>query len=189
MTMAHDSRSLRVVLQGPQPDHTDPVRDSLAEHHQHLDRLCPAALDVAAQAHAALHQHLTGIASQLCGARSPDHFRQALRGERNLSIVDLAFLAVQPMSEPRAAVAAMLAVLAHEVGCRVTPTGQGAPILGSACALLIETFGVSLGAVERAREDGRIDETERPQVIAALEGLQRRVAELLEAVRQTGVRA
>jgi uncharacterized membrane protein YebE (DUF533 family) len=46
-----------------------------------------------------------------------------------------------------------------------------------------------LAAVEQARADGRIDATERPRVLAALEELQRHVGDVLEAVRQTGERA
>lgn len=186
-TAGHPLRAV-APAQGPSSfpaDHVDQIRDSLAERHKYLDRFRPAALDVEARRIAVYHHHLTGIASQLAGPWSADHIRQMLRGERNKPSLFDSYLAVLPMAEPRTAVAADAAVITRQVGYRVTPEGGTNVTLGGSLVFLLQTFGESLAAVERAREDGRIDSTERPQLIAALEGLARRVADVLEAVRQT----
>lgn len=192
MTMARDTARPTLVRQGPREPDAAPyeaIRDSLAEIHPGLHRTCPAALDLAANLHGVLHSHLTGIASQVAGAASPAHCREQLRGERNLPVVQLAFLAVQPMAEPRAAIAAFGAALLREVGYRATPESGGDVVLGAALVTLIQHSGATLAVVQSAREDGRIDNDERPKVVLALETLQRQVADLLEAVRQTGERA
>jgi hypothetical protein len=192
MTMArHPLRAVRST-QGPSDTAATPLdgfRDNLAERYPGLDQTCPAALDLAALLHSALHRRLTGVASQFAGRRSPAHFREALRAERDLNLVDVAFLAVQPMAEPRAGIAALVSDLAHEVDCRVTPDGHEGVTVSGSLVYLLQTFGVSLAAVEKARADGKIDSEERPNVIAALEELQRHVGDVLEAVRETGERA
>lgn len=197
--MARDTARPTLVRQGPRepdmaPDEVvtptqDGYRDNIAERNRGLDQACPAALDLAAALIADLHRPLAGVASQFSGRRSPAHHREGLRGERGYDVVDLAFLAVQPMAEPRAAIAAFGATLLREVGYRATPESGGDVVLGAALVTLIQHSGATLAVVQSAREDGRIDNDERPKVVLALETLQRQVADLLEAVRQTGEEA
>ena len=139
------------------PSQADRNRDAIADRCAELERDHPEAVDLAADVSAALHEQLTGRASEHAGNRPPKYFREQLRGAHALTLEDLCRLALHV---PDAVVPA-LAVLARRMGyvLEAARPRQQAELLGFAGSAS-ERFGALMKAITRAVEDGRIDAVE-----------------------------
>ncbi len=124
----------------------------------------------------ALQSQLRGVASALCGTHCPEHFREALRGERSLPLGDLCRLATEPTREARAAAIAALVVLARAVGHVVAPASV---LPGTLVDSAISAAGIAtdaLGEVTRAVADGIVDPAEAASLRARAAELRRAAA-------------
>lgn len=166
---------------GARADH-DAIRDAIATRAHRLDARWPQAVDLCANALGALRRHLMGVASIVSGTIAPEHFREALRGERSFDLLQLCRLAVSDRAEARRAVEAVLEVLAAFLGLALVPkrlrhsdpheTGARVAVVSAAAVAAI------FGALQN---DGKVDGFEaialRPHaaalrdVVAAVDGL------------------
>ncbi len=153
-------------------DHRDRRRDALAFRSPELELSAPRALDAEADCLQAAGDVLAGVASLLSGARAPEHFRAALRGERHIWLVDLCRLATSPQHEAREAARCVLAVLERLVG--EAPAARGT-LVGQSTEAAVASARL-LGMVAKAQEDGQLDDEERRTLARAAVDLQRTVA-------------
>lgn len=159
VSMRPNLRPADVAAEGPQEAtaaqaFSAAVRDTLASRLARYSERWPDVLDVLADVHVALHDELHGGASALCGALSPAHFRETLRGERDLSVKDL--LRIMSSAHPRAR-AAGDRVLSILTGMRDSAIAMEH---SEAHAQLGEAFGRLSAEGSRALRDGRIDASE-----------------------------
>jgi hypothetical protein len=103
------------------------IRFNLALRLDGIEREQPAALDLLADVHGAIHAELHGRASALCGAYTERNWRDVLVGVRDLRMKDVCRLAVGPHPWARAAVVAALRVLARGLGYDIVPL-SAAPV-------------------------------------------------------------
>jgi hypothetical protein len=157
------------------------VRDRIALRRQDLDDLCPRALDLAAEATAALHGALHGDATAHRGDRSARYFRGQLTGENAIAVEDLCRLVV----EAPAAVAAALRHLARAAGYRLEPLGETAGTVATEGADVSEAAGKLAAALMRAIEDGQISLPEAEHLEGRVGDLKSQVAELEAALART----
>jgi hypothetical protein len=141
-----------------------------------MDAQFPRAVDLEAAVLDALQGELRGVASQLSGTRCPEHFREALRGERSMPLGDLCRLATDPTREARAATVAALTLLARAVGQSLQPAvGHPGSLVESAItAATIATD--ALGEVTRAVADGQLDPSEAASLRSRAADLRRAAA-------------
>lgn len=149
-------------------DHRDRRRDALAFRSPDLELSAPQALDLEADVLQALGAPLAGVASLLAGARAPEHWRAALRGERHVWLVDLCRLATDPSREARDAAGAAVGVLLG--------TFEARPTTGTLTQRVTETSIAAtalLADLALAKEDGAIDESERASLVRRLDVTER----------------
>src|SRR5687767_8463422 len=103
----------RMKVSRAAPSLTDAARDEIAARCVDLDRICPEAIDIAAEAVAALHETLNGHAIEYAGNRSASYFRRQIRGEEALTAEDLARLALQAPAALVAWLCPLLRAVAH----------------------------------------------------------------------------
>jgi hypothetical protein len=140
------------------------LRDRLAALHPSLDMDQPHVLDRAAQAYSGAHVALHGEMSLLGGHRAPDKWRKAITAvDRDLTLVDLAYLAEHPSPGPRDAVRAVVAVLAEALDGR-RPNGS---VRGHAADAVLAAATLNRAA-ERAFEDGHVTSEERSELLQAV---------------------
>jgi len=102
-----------------------------------------------------LHNELHGVASALCGRRSPAYRRQQLRGEHPFTFGDLADLMKNPSLEARRAVRALIAFMAEEIRPH-----EGIEALEDATAAFVREAADVPATVLSAQRDGRLTEDE-----------------------------
>jgi hypothetical protein len=158
--MATNLRLSCVPEPDPHPTTADRIRDQVALRAQRLDARFPRAVDLEACVLDALQAELRGVASMLSGTHCPEHFREALRGERSMPLGDICRLATDPTREARAATVAALTLLARAVGQGLLPvaTAPGSVVETAIMAAQIATE--ALGDVTRAVADGVVDPSE-----------------------------
>lgn len=116
---------------------------------------------------AILHGRIHGRATELCGRRSPKERREQLRGERPLTLSDVAQLAIQAPDD----LVPLVAVLAARLGYQLVPMAAVPIEPHDALAALIEQSGLVAAELSRALRDLRLDRAEA-------EHLEPRVSEL-----------
>lgn len=122
---------------------------------------------------ATLHEHLSGCCETVCGDRSADYFRKALRDTRPITVQrDIAQLAVRPEREPRAAVRAFALVLLGATEPRASES-----IEATAAAFVEESADVP-AAVLRAGADGRYTDTEAAAIAREADDVELQLARL-----------
>jgi hypothetical protein len=169
------------IIPDPIETPADLIRDRIASRSQRMDQRYPAALDLEAAVVAGMHQALHGVAALTAGTHCPEHWREALRGERPMHLGDVCRLATEPGTEGRAAALAVVHVLARALGQSVEPA-DGRPRRG----LATEAAEVSSSAayltlsVASALEDGRVDESERASCLGAIAAVKRELADVEE---------
>lgn len=90
-----EPRPLAVASQVPERGGSAPTRDRLAVERLQLDRLRPAALDMAAEILTALHDGLHGEVSAVASDRTPRYRRAQLLGSAGLPLEDICELWLQ----------------------------------------------------------------------------------------------
>lgn len=174
--MATQSRLACVPEPDPRPTTADRIRDAVALRSQRMDAQFPRAVDLEALVLDALQAELRGVASMLSGTRCPEHFREALRGERSMPLGDLCRLATDPTREAKAATVAALTLLARAVGQSLQPTAVHP---GSLVESAITAAGIAtdaLGDVARAVADGVVDPSEAASLRSRAAELRRAAA-------------
>jgi hypothetical protein len=133
------------------------IRDALGLRRQRLDAICPAALDLAAEAQAALGDYLCGCATEYAGDHAAPVWLRALRGGYPLGEADIARLAIQA---PDAA-EVWLRTIAARAGFLLVPvTGDpGGSITTRAAGVGVALADLVKGAAE-AEADGEVSATE-----------------------------
>ena len=154
----------------------DRIRDALAIRCAEAEAHCPEALDLCAEALAALHDELSGCASEarIRGPRAPKYHREQLRGEHATTVEDLARYS---MEAPRALIA-IVRVLALRCGHRVEPIDHIPVRLSEASALVSERHSAVEASLHRAQDDGRVDPVEAGRIRAKLRGMKHAVTAL-----------
>lgn len=104
---------------------SDVCRENIVARNADLERICPDAVDLVADATAALHDSINGRAADLAGDRAPRYFRDQLRGSRALTADDLGRLAVQAPADLCAWLSPILVAVAHGAPYELTAALQG----------------------------------------------------------------
>lgn len=129
-----------------------------------------------------LHGELHGVAAALSGQRSPNYFRQQLRGEHPITLADLAGLATHPAREARDAVRAFAMALLD----RIRPH-DGVEALEDAAAAFTREAADVPAVVLSAIRDGRLTHDEVAEITREITeagtGLDRVRAALPQEVR------
>ena len=163
---------------GPPSDSVDQVRRRIASRCERFAPSAPAAVDLAAAVIAAIAGQLRGSVSRLSGPRGARYVRGQFEGTRALPLEDLCRLAIEA---PRALTAG-LAVLARACGQRLVPSAPALkPVLLTIADLHSDTAAAT-GIALKALEDARLTAVEKRAVLARLDALARRVAEMSRAV-------
>lgn len=169
----------------PQESPADQIRDRIAARSQRMDARYPKALDLEASVTEALHRSLHGVASLTAGTHAPEHWREALRGQRPIQVADLCRLATEPGREGREAVRAAVRVLAEAVGLEVGPA-SGRDDRG----LIVEAAEVATAAsrlvlaVGEALADGGVEPQERAVLLDHAQAVKREVADVEAALNR-----
>ena len=167
----------------PAPNVLDRLRDALAVRCQAIERERPEVLDLTMEVLGALHDHLSGRASSLAGNRAPKYFRECLRGEHALTLEDLARLAMDAPTALGPALDRLLRPTGYRVVVNDVPGPSSAP---EAAAQLVEEINIVTVALLRALSDGRqSDRGEGALLVRQLDGIERRVAALRQAIGGT----
>ena len=145
----------------------DTIRDHVAERCPGLDLMLPAAIDLEARMLAPLHGRIHGRATELCGRRSPKERREQLRGERPLTLSDLAQLAIQAPED----LVSLVAVLASQLGYQLAPMAAVPLEPHEALAGLIEQSGMVAAELSRALRDLRLDGAEAEHLDPQIQNL------------------
>jgi hypothetical protein len=95
------------------PSQADASRERILTRCPDLERVSPDAVDLAAEAVAALHEALNGHAIEYAGNRPASYFRRQVRGEEALTAEDLARLAIQAPAALVAWLCPLLRAVAH----------------------------------------------------------------------------
>jgi hypothetical protein len=126
----------------------------------------------------ALHDPLIGSATATSGQRSPGYRRQQLRGEHPITLEDLAQLATEPTRECHTALAAVLRILADEIGYDLAPRGRAIGTLASTTGALTKHIGVTADVVLMATADGVVTADELVEIRVAAQRLRQLAADL-----------
>jgi len=162
---------------GESPAHevnVDTIRDHVATRSPGLDLMLPAACDLEAAALAALHERIHGRATELCGRRSPKERREQLRGERPLTLSDVAQLTIQAPDD----VVPLVAVLASRLGYQLVPMAANPPEPHDALAGLIELSSAVAAELSRALRDLRLDRAEAEHLAPQVRDLKCQLARI-----------
>lgn len=180
------------------PSQVDSTREAIIERVPELERLRPhgpRAVELAAEATAALHDAINGHAVEYCGNREPKYFREMLRGERPITWEDTGRLAIETPARlaeglkpfllaiaegaPQALVA-ILADVAPVAGFHLAPGSRPRVDAIDAAAGLTGLAGPTAEAVIRDARDGSIDD--RAGHLDRIRALKEQVAQLEAAV-------
>lgn len=143
----------------------DRVRDTLAGRCPEMEGSNPEALEITADVLAVLQAGLAGRASNLCGNRHPSYFREQLRGERPLTLEDLARLT----AEAPTVLGPALDSLARLTGYRLVANDVPGPdSLAEALAQMQEIAGMFFAATIRALQGG-LSKEDLEQLAAGVE--------------------
>lgn len=99
--------------QGTQTYPAVAARERILARNADLERVCPDAVDLSADAIAALHVRLGGRAGELAGDRTEHYFRALLRADKPITGEDLARLAIQAPADVVAWFGPLLGAIAH----------------------------------------------------------------------------
>lgn len=181
-SMARKVAPAGVAEQGSLETDTDRVRDAIADRAQRLEARFPRAVDLAARFIVALRRPLVGVASVVAGTHAPEHWREALRGERSMKLEDVCRLAVSERPEALRAFDAGLEILAETRGKALVPRRPRWLEPQEVAAQCAVVSAHAVAAIVRAlQNDGKVDAMEaialRPhaialrEVLAAVDGL------------------
>lgn len=95
------------------PGQAAEARERILARNERLERVCPDAVDLSAEAIAALHERLHGRAAEIAGDRSEKYFCALLRADKPITGEDLARLAIQAPADVVAWFAPLLLMIAH----------------------------------------------------------------------------
>jgi hypothetical protein len=148
------TRPLAVHGQEPERGGSAPTRDRLAVERLQLDRLRPAALDVAAEILTALHDGLHGEVSAVASDRTPRYRRAQLLGSAGLPLEDLCDLWLQ---RPQVVATALAPLMEVPTAAKASLADVGGEVAVDAAAftkdLLLALEEGSITVIEAERMD------------------------------------
>lgn len=179
MSMAANPRLAASPAQGPAVTFPAQVRDALAVRLTRYQERYPDVLDLLAEVLVALHDELHGSAAALAGTNSASHFREVLRGERDLAMRDVLRLFLSPHPKAQAAADRVLSLLE---GARSRALALDAH---EALAQVTEAHGDLSAELARDLRDGKLSPAEGAGLLPEIAALEAK----LERLKATAARA